>query len=45
VDGLILTPYGPDQGYLQAEREHGTPLVFVDRVPSGLLADAVLTDT
>jgi LacI family transcriptional regulator len=44
VDGLILTPYGPDQGYLQAEREHGTPLVFVDRVPSGLLADAVLTD-
>lgn len=44
VDGLILTPYGPDQGYLQAEREHGTPLVFVDRVPSGLVADAVLTD-
>lgn len=44
VDGLILTPYGPDQGYLQNEREHGTPLVFVDRLPHGLLADVVLTD-
>ena len=44
VDGLIITAYGPDQGYLQAEREQGTPLVFVDREPSGLLADVVLTD-
>lgn len=44
VDGLILTPYGPDQGYLQRERSHGIPLVFVDRTPSGLLADVVLTD-
>ncbi|HEY5979907.1 MAG TPA: LacI family DNA-binding transcriptional regulator [Microlunatus sp.] len=44
VDGLIITAYGPDQGYLQSERDHGTPLVFVDRVPNGLLADVVLTD-
>lgn len=44
VDGMIITPYGPDQGYLQTEREHGTPLVFVDRQPSGILADVVLTD-
>ena len=44
VDGLIMTPYGPDQGYLQTEREHGTPLVFVDRAPRGLLADVVVTD-
>lgn len=44
VDGMIVTPYGPDQGYLQGEREHGTPLVFVDRLPHGLLADVVLTD-
>ena len=44
VDGLIITAYGGDQGYLQNEREHGTPLVFVDRVPNGLLADVVLTD-
>ena len=44
VDGLLLTMIGQDHGYLQAEREQGTPLVFVDRPPVGLLADAVLTD-
>ena len=44
VDGLILTTITPDHGYLQPEREQGTPLVFVDRPPIGLLADAVLTD-
>ncbi|HEY5784461.1 MAG TPA: LacI family DNA-binding transcriptional regulator, partial [Microlunatus sp.] len=44
VDGLIITAYGPDQGYLQSERDHGTPLVFIDRVPNGLQADVVLTD-
>lgn len=44
VDGLILTTITPDQGYLQAEREQGTPIIFVDRPPVGLAADAVLTD-
>ncbi|MCW2812182.1 MAG: transcriptional regulator, LacI family [Friedmanniella sp.] len=44
VDGLILTTILPDHGYLQAEREQGTPIVFVDRPAVGLLADAVLTD-
>jgi LacI family transcriptional regulator len=44
VDGLILTTISTDHGYLQAEREQGTPIVFVDRPPVGLLADAVLTD-
>ena len=44
VDGLILTTISDDHGYLQAEREQGTPIVFVDRPPLGLLADAVLTD-
>nr|WP_294693160.1 LacI family DNA-binding transcriptional regulator [uncultured Friedmanniella sp.] len=44
VDGLILIMIGEDHGYLQSEREQGTPLVFVDRPPVGLLADAVLTD-
>jgi LacI family transcriptional regulator len=44
VDGLILTTITADHGYLQAEREQGTPIVFVDRPPVGLLADAVLTD-
>jgi LacI family transcriptional regulator len=44
VDGLILTTISPDHGYLQVEREQGTPIVFVDRPPVGLLADAVVTD-
>jgi LacI family transcriptional regulator len=44
VDGLIVTMIGSDHSYLQAEREQGTPIVFVDRPPLGLLADAVLTD-
>jgi LacI family transcriptional regulator len=44
VDGLILTTISSDHGYLQVERDQGTPLVFVDRPPVGLLADAVLTD-
>ena len=44
VDGLIITAYGPDQGYLQSVRDRGTPLVFVDRVPRGLPADVALTD-
>ena len=44
VDGLILNTVTEDQGYLHAEREQGTPLVFVDRPPNGLLADAVITN-
>jgi LacI family transcriptional regulator len=44
VDGLILSTITQDQGYLHVEREQGTPLVFVDRPPTGLLADAVITN-
>ena len=44
VDGLILTMTRSDHGYLQHEREQGTPIVFVDRPPNGLVADAVVTD-
>jgi LacI family transcriptional regulator len=44
VDGLILNTVAGDQGYLQAEREQGTPLVFVDRPPNGLHADCVITN-
>ena len=44
VDGMILSPITADQGYLHVEREQGTPLVFVDRPPTGLLADAVITN-
>jgi len=44
VDGMILSPITADQGYLHLEREQGTPLVFVDRPATGLLADAVITN-
>lgn len=44
VDGLIVMPAGPDQGYLARELSAGTSLVFVDRAPQSLAADAVLTD-
>jgi LacI family transcriptional regulator len=44
VDGLILSTISEDQGYLHLEREQGTPLVFVDRPPTGLLADAAITN-
>ncbi|MDA3805256.1 LacI family DNA-binding transcriptional regulator [Clavibacter sp. CT19] len=44
VDGLILTTIAPSQAYLGVAASRGTPLVFVDRVPTGLEADAVIVD-
>ncbi len=44
VDGLILTPFSPDQSYLTIEKDQGTPIVFVDRLPNGVLADTVVSD-
>jgi LacI family transcriptional regulator len=44
VDGLILTTVTKSQSYLLPEQEHGTPLVFVDRTPIGIEADAVVSD-
>ncbi|PPF20555.1 LacI family DNA-binding transcriptional regulator [Rathayibacter rathayi] len=44
VDGLILTTVAPSQAYLGVEIARGTPAVFVDRVPSGITADAVISD-
>ncbi|WP_322645588.1 LacI family DNA-binding transcriptional regulator [Oerskovia flava] len=44
VDGLILTTIRPDQSYLAPERDRGTPMVFVDRIPHGIDADAVVCD-
>ena len=43
VDGLIVMPTGHDQSYLAKEQRSGTPMVFVDRPPTFLDADAVLT--
>ncbi len=44
VDGLIVVPAGDDQRYLERERRAGTAVVFVDRPPRRLVADAVLSD-
>jgi LacI family transcriptional regulator len=44
VDALIIAPAGSDHGYLQRERASGVPLVFLDRPPRFLDADAVLSD-
>lgn len=44
VDGLILTTVNKSQGYLQHELDQGTPIVFVDREPIGVDADAVVAD-
>ncbi|CAD6010117.1 LacI family DNA-binding transcriptional regulator [Agreia sp. COWG] len=44
VDGLILTTVHHSQAYLGGELEQGTPLVFVDRRPNGIVADTVLTN-
>lgn len=44
VDGLILTTVQKNQGYLAAAQQRGTALVFVDRQPTGIEADAVVTN-
>jgi LacI family transcriptional regulator len=44
VDGLLMVPAGRDQSYLAAEQQAGTQLVFVDREPGLLNADAVVSD-
>lgn len=44
VDGLILTSICVEQDHLREERNQGTPMVFVDRTPTGLTADAVVSD-
>jgi LacI family transcriptional regulator len=44
VDGLVVVPCSADQGYLLRDRQAGVALVFVDRPPRFIDADAVLTD-
>lgn len=44
VDGLVIVPAGRDQSYLISEQRSGTCVVFVDREPSLLDADAVVSD-
>jgi len=44
VDGLILTTASPDHAYLAPEVARGTPVVFIDREPVGVSADAVVSE-
>lgn len=44
VDGLVLATTTRSQAYLDVERDRGTPVVFIDRVPNGIDADAVVSD-
>ena len=44
VDGLVIVPAGRDHSYLISEQRAGTCLVFVDREPRLLDADAVVSD-
>lgn len=44
VDGLLVVPTGEDQSYLGPEQQAGLSVVFVDRRPALLKADAVVSD-
>lgn len=44
VDGMIIIPRGGDYSSLRTEIDMGTPMVFLDREPSGLAADTVVLD-
>jgi LacI family transcriptional regulator len=44
ADGLLIVPSGNDQSYLANEQRAGLGLVFMDRPPRLLLADAVVSD-
>jgi len=44
VDGLIIVPASDDQSYLANEQRAGLSLVFADRPPGLLRADAVISD-
>ncbi|TQS41181.1 LacI family DNA-binding transcriptional regulator [Cryptosporangium phraense] len=44
IDGLVIAAASDNQAYLTTEMLGGTPVVFVDRPPIGVRADAVLID-
>ncbi len=44
VDGLILAPTAAEQGYLTTELRSGWPMVCIDRQPSGVDIESVVTD-
>lgn len=44
VDGLLVCPAGDQHAFLKSEVHRGTPVVFLDRPPSGVDADVVLME-
>jgi len=44
VDGVIVMPVGRDHRYVVTEQQSGTAFVFLDRLATPLVADAVVTD-
>lgn len=44
VEGLLVVPAGADHRFLLPELRMGTPVVFMDRPPGRLKADAILLD-
>ena len=41
VRALLIVPAAEDQSYLESEKSFGTPLIFVDRQPTNLIADSL----
>lgn len=44
VRGLLLVPSSQDHTYLEVERRHGLPVVFLDRPPTNIVADTIVLD-
>ena len=44
ADGLVVVPASAEHSHFALEVGEHTPVVFVDRLPSGFPADAVVTD-
>ncbi|MEA5053820.1 MAG: LacI family DNA-binding transcriptional regulator [Propionicimonas sp.] len=44
VDGLVLMSFAQKHSYLHITQQRGTPIVFIDRVPTGIEADVVVSD-
>jgi LacI family transcriptional regulator len=44
VRALLVVPSSHDHAYLEGERRHGLPLVFIDRPPSNVVADTIVLD-
>jgi LacI family transcriptional regulator len=44
VDGLVLTPIAKSQAHVIPEHSRDLPIVFIDREPTGIDADSVVSD-